>query len=82
MDYIEGTDAARLVRDRYPHGMPTRDVCKIVSAIAELLTTPTNATCCTETSSRRISCSPIRAPVNAGFCWPTSVLHALPMIAT
>ena len=24
MDYIEGTDAARLVRDRYPHGMPTR----------------------------------------------------------
>jgi serine/threonine-protein kinase len=37
MDYIEGTDAARLVRDRYPHGMPTRDVCKIVSAIADAL---------------------------------------------
>ena len=37
MDYVEGTDAARLMRDRYPHGMPPKDVLEIVSAIADAL---------------------------------------------
>ena len=37
MDYVEGTDAAQLVRDRYPHGMPPKDVLEIVSAIADAL---------------------------------------------
>jgi serine/threonine-protein kinase len=37
MDYVEGTDAAQLMRDRYPHGMPRKDVLQIVSAIAEAL---------------------------------------------
>ncbi len=37
MDYVEGTDAAHLMRDRYPYGMPHEDVLEIVSAIADAL---------------------------------------------
>jgi serine/threonine-protein kinase len=37
MDYVEGTDAAQLMRDRYPHGMPRKDVIEVVSAIADAL---------------------------------------------
>ena len=37
MDYVEGTDAARLVRERYPHGMPPKDVLDVVAAIADAL---------------------------------------------
>jgi serine/threonine protein kinase, bacterial len=37
MDYVEGTDAAQLVRNRYPHGMPPKDALEIVSDIADAL---------------------------------------------
>ncbi|HVR00235.1 MAG TPA: serine/threonine-protein kinase [Mycobacterium sp.] len=37
MDYVEGTDAAHLVKDRYPQGMPVDDVCAIVTAVASAL---------------------------------------------
>jgi serine/threonine-protein kinase len=37
MDYVEGTDASRLVKERYPEGMPVADVCTIVSAVADAL---------------------------------------------
>src|SRR6185312_8988274 len=37
MDYVEGTDAAQLMRDRYARGMPQKDVREIVSAIADAL---------------------------------------------
>jgi serine/threonine protein kinase, bacterial len=37
MDYVDGTDAAQVMRDRYPYGMPIEDVVGIVSAIAEAL---------------------------------------------
>lgn len=37
MDYVEGTDAARLLRDRYPSGMPLPDVVDIITAVAEAL---------------------------------------------
>src|SRR6476620_7325404 len=37
MDYVDGTDAAQLVRNRYPHGMPPKDALEIVTAIAEAL---------------------------------------------
>jgi serine/threonine-protein kinase len=37
MDYVEGTDAAQLVRDHYPVGMPTQDVCAIVTPVADAL---------------------------------------------
>src|SRR5262245_7575973 len=32
MDYVEGTDAAELLRSRYPAGMPQADVFEIITA--------------------------------------------------
>ena len=37
MDYVEGTDAARLLRERYPNGMPRSEVAQIVTAVADAL---------------------------------------------
>jgi serine/threonine protein kinase, bacterial len=37
MDYVEGTNAAQLVKDQYPSGMPVRVVCTIVTAVAGAL---------------------------------------------
>jgi serine/threonine-protein kinase len=37
MDFVEGTDAAKLMTDRYPAGMPQHDVAEIVTAVAEAL---------------------------------------------
>ncbi|KHO25039.1 serine/threonine-protein kinase [Mycolicibacterium setense] len=37
MDYVDGTDAARHVRERHPGGMPLREAVEIITAIAEAL---------------------------------------------
>src|ERR1700758_524842 len=37
MDYVDGTDAGRLVRERHPRGMPEEDVREIVTAVADAL---------------------------------------------
>ncbi|WP_231986333.1 serine/threonine-protein kinase [Mycobacterium sp. E2479] len=37
MDYVEGTDAARMVKQNYAEGMPVREVCAIVGAVAGAL---------------------------------------------
>lgn len=37
MDYIDGTDAAALLRDRYPTGMPLTEVQEIAAAVADAL---------------------------------------------
>lgn len=37
MDYVEGADAAQLVKDDYPGGMPVSEVCAIVAAVADAL---------------------------------------------
>jgi serine/threonine protein kinase, bacterial len=37
MDYVEGTDVARLLQDRYPSGMPPDDVVRIITAVADAL---------------------------------------------
>lgn len=37
MDYVEGTDAAQLLRRDYPAGMPKADVVQIISAVADAL---------------------------------------------
>src|SRR5690349_12418556 len=37
MDYVEGTDAGRLLRENYVGGMPARDVFEIVTAVADAL---------------------------------------------
>jgi hypothetical protein len=37
MDYVEGTDAAKLLRDQYPSGMPKAAVAEIISGVADAL---------------------------------------------
>jgi serine/threonine-protein kinase len=37
MDYVDGTDAGRLIRERYPAGMPEQDVAEVVTAVADAL---------------------------------------------
>ncbi|MCV7401599.1 serine/threonine protein kinase [Mycobacterium fragae] len=37
MDYVEGTDAGRLVRECHPRGMPEQEVSEIVTAVADAL---------------------------------------------
>lgn len=37
MDYVPGTDAAQLLRHRYPSGMPRAEVVEIVTAVADAL---------------------------------------------
>lgn len=37
MDFVDGHDAARLLVDRYPTGMPAGDVLEIVAAVADAL---------------------------------------------
>jgi serine/threonine protein kinase, bacterial len=37
MDYVEGTDAAELLRSRYPSGMPKAEVFEILTAVADAL---------------------------------------------
>jgi serine/threonine-protein kinase len=37
MDYVEGTDAAALLRDRYPSGLPPRLAAEVVAAVADAL---------------------------------------------
>ena len=37
MDCVEGTDAGHLMKTQYPNGMPERDVCAIVTAVAGAL---------------------------------------------
>jgi serine/threonine protein kinase, bacterial len=37
MDYVSGTDASRLVKERYEEGMPIDEVCEILRAVAGAL---------------------------------------------
>ena len=37
MDYVDGLDAGRLIRESYPRGMPEHDVAEIVTAVADAL---------------------------------------------
>ncbi|KUI20812.1 serine/threonine protein kinase [Mycobacterium sp. GA-1285] len=37
MDYVDGTDAAQLLKEHHPNGMPPREVAAIVTAIADAL---------------------------------------------
>lgn len=37
MDYVDGYDAARLLHDHYPSGMPAEDVIEIITAVADAL---------------------------------------------
>lgn len=37
MDFVDGLDAARLLADRYPAGMPVEEVARVVTAVASAL---------------------------------------------
>ncbi|MDZ4267227.1 MAG: serine/threonine-protein kinase [Mycobacterium sp.] len=37
MDYVDGIDAGRLIKESYPSGMPEQDVSEIVTAVADAL---------------------------------------------
>ena len=37
MDYVEGTDAGRLMAERYPGGLPPHQVADIITAVADAL---------------------------------------------
>ena len=37
MDYVDGTDAGQRQRDRFPTGLPPREVAEIITAVAEAL---------------------------------------------
>ncbi len=37
MDYVDGLNAARLVAERHPAGMPAREVARIITAVASAL---------------------------------------------
>jgi serine/threonine protein kinase len=37
MEYVDGTDAGELIRERHPRGMPEHDVSEIVTAVADAL---------------------------------------------
>ena len=37
MEYVEGTDASRLLTDKYPKGIPAAEVVRIVGSVAEAL---------------------------------------------
>ncbi|OBF36524.1 serine/threonine protein kinase [Mycobacterium sp. ACS1612] len=37
MDYVEGTDAGRLLAEQFPNGMPADEVVRIVTAVADAL---------------------------------------------
>jgi len=37
MDFVDGTDVGRLLRERYPEGMPGPEVTEIITAVAEAL---------------------------------------------
>ena len=75
MDYVEGTDAGQLVKDRYPAGMPV-ETCALSSPPSLThLTTPTNVDCCTAMLSPPTSCLPNLRRARDGSCWPTSALR-------
>ena len=58
MDFVDGYDAARLLVDRHPRGMPPMTSSRSSPRSPMRWTTPTSGCSCTGTSSRRTSCSP------------------------
>jgi serine/threonine-protein kinase len=73
MDYIDGCDAAHLIEQRYPAGMPVELANPFIAAVASSLGCAHKRVCCTETSSPRTSSSLISTAMIGRFSWPTSV---------
>ena len=56
MDYVEGTDAARLLESQYPSGMSRPDIMEVNSAGTRHSITPIPADCCMRVTSNRPTC--------------------------
>ena len=76
MEYVDGTDASRLLRERYPTGLAIAEVANIVTAVAEALDYAHERACCTAMSSPPTSCWPTRNRAISESCWPTSASPA------
>ena len=66
MDYVDGTDAGRTLRERYPDGMPRAEVVATVTAVAQAVDYALPSTGSSADSSGR------RAPIAGGEadrCW-------------
>jgi len=74
MDYIDGSDAAQLMQQHYPAGMPAERAIPIITAAASALDHAHKRGLRTETSSPPTSSSPISTAMIGGFSSPTSVL--------
>ncbi|OOK70428.1 tyrosine kinase family protein [Mycobacterium kansasii] len=73
MDFVDGTDAASLLRNRFPAGMPADQVVTIIAAIASALDhAHQHHNVMHRDVSPRISCSPTRTAAISGFSWATS----------
>ena len=80
MDYVEGTDAARMLRERTPTGCPTKSPRSSLQS-PTLWIMRISATCCTAMSNPPTSCSLIPSRVSSESCWVTSESHAGPTIS-
>ncbi len=76
MEFIDGTDASRLLAERYPYGMPPDEVVRIITGVARRWTMRTAAACCTVTSNPPTSCWVCQAPATSESCSQTSELRA------
>jgi serine/threonine protein kinase len=78
MDYVEGTDAARLLANRYPAGMPQHDAPEIVTAVAEALDyAHEHKLLHRDVKPANILLTDL-PEVDAVSCWPTSALPGRP----
>ncbi|EUA34101.1 serine/threonine-kinase pknF domain protein [Mycobacterium xenopi 3993] len=55
MEYLDGINAAQLIREQFPAGMPAGEALSIVAAIAGHWITRTSEECCTATSHQPTS---------------------------
>ncbi len=68
MDYVDGADCARLLRERYPAGMPRGECWRSSGRWPRRWTMRTIAACCIATSNRPTSCSPTKSRAGGARC--------------